>query len=78
MLLVDFITFQKTKRKVQKVYNTFKFLIMASQNSNYFILNKYTQRNSPLAARGKSFWENPLNAKRLSFGIKYVPLEAKN
>ena len=42
---------------------------------NYFI---YTQRNDPIAAKGKSFWENPLDAKRLSFGIKYVALGAKN
>ena len=39
---------------------------------------KCTQRNGPLAARGKSFWKNPRDAKRLSFEIKHVPLEAKN
>ena len=36
------------------------------------------QRNGPLSARGKSFCENPLDAKRISFGIKYIALEAKN
>ena len=36
-----------------------------------------TQRNGPLSARGKSFCENPLDAKRISFGIKYIALEAK-
>ena len=37
-----------------------------------------TQRNGPLSVRGKSFCENPLDAKRISFGIKYIALEAKN
>ena len=37
-----------------------------------------TQRNGPLSARGKSFCENPLDAKRISFGIKYIALEEKN
>ena len=36
------------------------------------------QRNGPLAARGKSFCENPLDAKRLSFGIEYIALETNN
>ena len=38
----------------------------------------YTQRNGPLSARGKSFCENPLDAQGISFGIKYIALEAKN
>ena len=36
-----------------------------------------TQRNGPLLAREKFFCENPLDAKRISFGIKYIALEPK-
>ena len=32
----------------------------------------YTQRNDPISARRKSFCENLLGAKRISFGIKYI------
>ena len=38
----------------------------------------WTQRNGPLSAREKSFYETPLDAKRISFGIKYIDLEPKN
>ena len=38
----------------------------------------FTQRNGPLSARGKSFCENSFDAKRISFGIKCIPLVPKN
>ena len=43
-----------------------------------FFFFSLTQRNGPLSAREKSFCENYLDSKRISFGIKYIALEAKN